>query len=354
MHKSSKVLLAAIIYGVVSLGAGPLSGTASAQTKTLEEIVAWVNNDVILKSEYESRKASLRQDLAQPAPRGPGLQGAQLERAFSEQSKLVLQQLIDETLILQQAKDMGLTADVEIIKTMDRLRQEQKLDSIEALEKEIVSQGYNLDDFKQNIRVQYLTSQVMQREVYPRVIVTNDEVRKYYDAHVKDFDRPAGIRVREITIITENRGPEQIESQRKKAEEALAAVKKGDDFAQVAAKYSESQTANDGGDLGFFAKGELAPVLEGVTDKLEKGQVSDIIPVQDAFMIIKLDDKHNGGTLTFELAQKEVFDILWQQAVRPKMREYLTKMRTDGFVRTAEGYVDAGAAEKTDKSVSKN
>ena len=51
MHKSSKVLLAAIIYGIVSLGSGPLSGTASAQTKTLEEIVAWVNNNVISKSE---------------------------------------------------------------------------------------------------------------------------------------------------------------------------------------------------------------------------------------------------------------------------------------------------------------
>src|SRR6185436_13597988 len=115
-------------------------------------------------------------------------------------------------------------------------------------------------------------------------------------------------------------------------------------------KFSESQTGQEGGDLGFFAKGELAPVLETVTDKLEKGQVSDIIPVQGAFMIIKLDDKHAGGILPFELAQKEVFDILWQQAVRPKMREYLTKLRTDGFVRIADGYTDAGATEKADKT----
>ena len=354
MHQSSRILLAAILFMTITFHPGLSGGTAQAQSKTLEEIVAWVNADVILKSEYEARKVSLRQELAAPAPRGPGLQGAQLEQEFNRQARLVLQQLIDETLILQQAKDLGLTADVEIIKTMDRLRLEQKLESIEALEKEIVSQGYNLDDFKQNIRIQYLTSQVMQREVYPKVIVTNEEVRKYYDGHVKDFDRPAGIRVREMTFITENRGPEQIEGQRKKAEEALAAVKKGEDFAQVASKYSESQTAGDGGDLGFFAKGELAPVLETVTDKLEKGQVSDIIPVKDAFMIIKLDDKHPGGILPFELAQREVFEVLWQQAVRPKQREYLTKLRTDGFVRTAEGYIDTGAPEKSDRSASKN
>jgi parvulin-like peptidyl-prolyl isomerase len=348
-HRSGKVLLSAFILLLLIFG-----GTASAQTKTLEEIVAWVNNDIILKSEYERRKAQIREDLAQPAPRGKGLQGAQLDQAMTEQSKVLLQQMIDETLLLQQARDMGLSAETELIKTKDRLRQEQKLDSIEALEKEIVAQGYSLDEFNQNIRVQYLTSQVFQREVYPRVTITMEEARKYYDSHVKEFDRPAGIRVREITIITENRSPEQVANQRKKAEEALAAIKKGDDFAQVADKYSESETAREGGDLGFFAKGELAPVLESVTDKLEKGQVSDIIPVQGAFMIIKVDDKHNGGILSFDLAQKEVFDRLWQQAVPGKIREYLTKLRTDGFIRVAEGYVDTGAPDKTDKSVAKD
>src|SRR6185503_9250570 len=124
-----------------------------AQTKTIEEIVAWVNNKVILKSEYEGRKAALREDLSQPAPRGRGLQGAQLEQVFNEQSKLVLQTLIDEELILQQATEMGLSAETEVIKAMDKLRQDRKLESFEALEKEIVAAGYNIDDFKQNIRL---------------------------------------------------------------------------------------------------------------------------------------------------------------------------------------------------------
>ena len=71
-------------------------------------------------------------------------------------------------------------------------------------------------------------------------MITNDEVRKYYDAHIKDFDQsrrnPSCAKSR---CFTENRGPEEIASQRKKTEEALAAIKKGDDFAAVAAKYSE-------------------------------------------------------------------------------------------------------------------
>jgi len=340
-HRSGRVLLAAIILLI--------SGRAFGQVKNVDEIVAWVNGDIILKSEYEARRAAIRGDLTQPEPRGRGLQGAALEQAFNEESKRVLQQLIDETLLLQQARDMGLTADIEIVKTMDRIRQEQKLPTMEDLYKLIVDQGYSLDDFKQGIRVKYLSSQVFNREVYPRITITTAEVRKYYDDHVKDFDRPAGIRLREIAVITENRGPEEIASQRKKAEEALAAVKKGDDFAEVAAKYSESQTAGDGGDLGFIAKGEMVPWLEETVSKLEKGQVSDIIPVKDAFMIIKLDDKHDGGLLPFELAQKEITDHLWQQAVPAKTTEFLTRLRVEGFVKVAEGYVDTGAPQKSEK-----
>src|SRR5207249_11323006 len=106
------------------------------------------------------------------------------------------------------------------------------------------------------IKTQCLTQQGLQGEVYGRVVVTTEETSKYYDGNVKNFDRPAGIRVREISVYTENRGPDEIESQRKKIEEALAAVKKGDNFAEVGAKYWESQWAQEGGDVGLSGKGE--------------------------------------------------------------------------------------------------
>ena len=341
-QKSGRAVLIAIILLTAS--------SALAQIKTVDEIIAWVNSDIILKSEYETRKAQIRNDLSEPPPRGQGLKGADLEQRFSAAEKTLLRDLIDETLLLQQAKDMGLNADLEVIKTMEQLRQERKLESLDDLEKAILAQGYSVDEFKQNIKTRYLTSQVLQRG---RVLVTQEEIKKYYDAHIKDFDRPAGIRVREISVYTENRGPDEIESQRKKAEEALAAVKKGDNFAEVASKYSESQTAQDGGDLGFFVKGELAKPLEDVASNLEKGQVSDIIALNGAFMILKVEDKHDGGVLPFELAQKEIQDILWQQGVQPKIREFLTKLRADGFTKVADGYTDLGQPSKSAK-VSEN
>jgi peptidyl-prolyl cis-trans isomerase SurA len=66
-------------------------------------------------------------------------------------------------------------------------------------------------------------------------------------------------------------------------------------------------------------------------------------------MILKVEDKHEGGILPFELAQKEIQDTLWQQGVQPKIREYLTKLRSDGFIKLAEGYTDVGQAGKATK-----
>ncbi len=343
-QKSGRVVLTAILL---------LTASSAMAQKTVDEIIAWVNNDIILKSEYDLRKTAIRNDLAEAPPRGRGLQGAQLEQALGDAQKILLRDLIDETLLLQQAKDMGLNADLEVVKTMEQLRQERHLASLDDLEKAIVAQGYSVDEFKQNIKTRYLTSQVLQREVYGRVVITTDEMKKYYDANIKNFDRPAGIRVREISVYTEGRGPAEMQSQRKKIDEALAAVKKGDNFNEVAAKYSESQTAQEGGDLGFFVKGELAQPLEEVASKLNKGQVSDIITLNGALMILKVEDKHEGGVLPFELAQKEIQEALWQQGVQPKIREYLTKLRSDGFIKLADGYSDLGQPGKPTK-VSEN
>src|SRR3989442_3478259 len=310
-YRSGRPLLTAIILWVASGGL--------AQTKTVDEIIAWVNSAVIGRSEYEPREARIGKARAGTPRRGRGLQGAQLEQACNDAQKTLLRDLIDETLLLQQAKDMSLNADLELIKTKEQLRQERHLESMEELEKAIVAQGFTLDEFNQNIKTRYLTQQVLQREVYGRVVITTEEMKKYYDANLKSFDRPAGIRVREISVYTENRGPTEIESHKKKIEKALAAVKKGDNFAEVASKNSESQTAQEGGDLGFFVKGELAAPLEEVASKLNKGQVSDVLELKGAFMILKVEDKHDGGILPFELAQKEIQDNLGQQAIQPKI-----------------------------------
>ena len=188
---------------------------------------------------------------------------------------------------------------------------------------------------------------MIEHEVYGRMIVTNEEMRKYYDEHMKDFDRPAGIRISEITVLVDRRLPDQVAVQRKKIEDALAAVKKGDAFDEVAEKYSEVTTAERGGDMGFVSgdlkenlNEDIAKALEGV----DKGQVTNIVEFNDAFTFFKVTDKHTGGILSFELAQREIQYQLLSKAAPDKVRAFLTELRESAFVEVKPGFQDLGAA----------
>lgn len=343
MRPISKAFLAAILTICILAPAG-------FSQKVIDEIVARVGSDIILKSEFESEKTAVRDDLGQQ-----GLQGPQLDQAFQERSKHILRDLVDNSLLVQQAKELGINADLEVIRQEEKMRQDhnrtnpkEPLNSIEDLETAIAKQ-MNLEDFKQRLRSKYLSSQVLNREVYGRVMVTTEDSKAYYEAHKKDFDKPAGIHIREISVNTDKMTPEVAATQRKKIDDALVALKRGDDFGETAQKYSDSDNAQAGGDLGYFEKGQLAPELEAVVSKLNKGQYSDVIKTNFGFMIINVEDKHPGGVLPFENVQNEVYNMMFNERALPKVREYLTKLREETFVEVREGYQDTGAPPKKPK-----
>ncbi len=336
-----KRLLSAVL--VAAIAAAP--GWAQ---KKIEQIAARVNSDIILKSDIDRYTENLRTDLAERVQRTE-LSAAEAEKIFEEEKTTVLRDLIDRALLVQVAKDAGLNADLDVFKTMEQLRTERNFATMEDLEKAIVKDYGDVEEFKNDIRAKVLTQQVIEHEVYGHIVVTQEEERKYYEEHKQDFDKPAGVRLSEIVILVDRRFPDQVATQRKKAEEALAAVKKGDDFAEVAKKYSEDADAVNGGDMGYITV-ELSEDLAKAIDKLEKNQTTDIIEAPDAFVIYKLTDRHTGGILSFDLAERFVYSELMNEAAPPKVREFLTKLRQDGFVDVKEGFKDEGAVKAKAKA----
>jgi len=315
----------------------------TAAQQKIEQIVARVNGDIILKSEMDHELDVRRFEMMKQ----PGMDPTKLEQEMADESKVILRDLIDRALLLQIAKEAGLNADTDVEKTMEDLRVQQKFETREELEKAIIKDYGDLDEFKNDIRTKFLTQQVIEHEVYGRMIVTNEEMRKYYEEHKSDFDRPAGIRIAEITVLVDRRLPDQVAVQRKKIEDALAAVKKGDDFGDVAEKYSEVTTAERGGDMGFVSgdlkenlNEDIAKALEGV----DKGQVTNIVEFNDAFTFFKVTDKHSGGILSFDLAQREIQYQLLSKAAPDKVRAFLTELRENAFVEVKAGFQDSGAA----------
>src|SRR5437879_5158538 len=171
--------------------------------KTVEEIIARVNNEIITRSEYDKSLATADEEVRQEC------QGKctpeQLQAALADRKKTTLRDLIDQSLLAQRGKDMGISVETDVVKQLDQIRIGNKLDSLDALEKAVTGQGMNWEDFKNNIRNHILTQKVVSQEVGSHISIGESDGRAYYDAHRTEFVRPEQVALREIIVNTEGK-----------------------------------------------------------------------------------------------------------------------------------------------------
>src|SRR5271170_2706041 len=168
-----------------------LPGLAAGQV--VEEIVTRVNGQIITLSEYQRSKDQLRDDVKQQDP-------ANADKLYAEREKDVLRDLIDQQLLLAKGKDLDITGDTDLIKQLDQMRKDMKLDSMEELEKAATSQGISYEDFKQNMRNRIITQKVIGEEVGSHLSITKEEEQQFYDEHRNEMEQPESIKLSEILI----------------------------------------------------------------------------------------------------------------------------------------------------------
>src|SRR6202522_2316209 len=331
------------LSGAVLLTGSLLPSVARGQAKSVvvEEIIARVNNDVITMSDYQKADEQLREEVAHDCQ---GCPQDKLMAEFKEQQKDLLRGLIDQSLMVQRAKDMGISVETDIVKRLDDVRKQNSLNSIEDLEKAVEGSGLAWEDYKTQMRNGMLTQEVIRREVGSHINIPNEEVKQYYDAHPEEFTRPEQVDIAEIFLSTEGKSPEEIESVQKKAEDLRARVIKGDDFNEIAKRYSEGSTAKDqGGDLGTFKRGVLAPQLDEVVFKLQKGQITDVIQTKTGFEILKVQAHFVAGLQPMDKVENEIMNKLYMSKMQPTMRTYLAELREESYVMVKAGYTDSAA-----------
>ncbi|MGB7751330.1 MAG: peptidylprolyl isomerase [Candidatus Acidiferrales bacterium] len=340
--KNCRVAYLLALSGVLLLAGALLPSGARAQTKAVvvEEIIARVNNDVITMSDYQKADEQLREEVAHDCQ---GCPQDKLMAEFKDQQKDLLRGLIDQSLMVQRAKDMGISVESDVIKRLDDVRKQNGLASLEDLEKAVESSGLAWEDYKTTIRNGLLTQEVVRREVGSHINIPGDEVKKYYDAHPQEFTRPEQVVLSEIFLSTEGKSPEEIASVQRKAEDLRNRVMKGDDFNEIAKRYSEGSTAKDGGDLGTFKQSELAPQLEEVVFKMDKGQITDVIQTKTGFEVLKVENHYKAGLQPVDKVENEIMNRLYMQKMQPQMRDYLGQLREESYVMVKPGYTDSAA-----------
>lgn len=338
----------------------PALGAAQA---VVEQIVARVNNQIISSSEYDRSKQQLKDEIKQQDPNNA-------DRAYPQREKDVLRDLIDQQLLLEKGKDLGITADTDLIKREDEMRKEMKLDSIEALEKEATKQGISWEDFQQNMRNQIITQKVIGQEVGSHLSISKEEEEQFYDQHKGEMERPEAVRLSEILIAPKpvnNAAPAgaapdpnassaaksapapaddaaALNAAEAKANDLLKQIRTGASFDEIAKKSSDGPSAAEGGALGVFERGKLAKTLEDKTFAMKTGEVSDVIRTKEGFIILRVDEHQAAGIPPMKDVLPRIEDALYYQKLQPALRAYLTKLREEAYIKYASGYVDTGAS----------
>lgn len=340
MYKTSCWLL------LIALSVSPLladDADSKSSNNVIEEIAARVNSSIITNTELEKSKAQLKQEAQEREPANP-------DKFVSEREKDLLRDMINQQLLLDRGKDLGITADTEVIKKLDEMRKQMNLETMEDLEKAAQSQGVSFEDFKQNLRNQIVTQQVIGKEIGQKMTISKEEIQKYYDEHKEELSQPEQIRLSEILVSTDKKaGSNEDEKQITDAAEAKAKglkeeIQKGTSFEDVAKKSSDGPTAAQGGDLGYFKRGTLAKELEDLTFAMKPGQVSDPIRTKQGWVLLKVSEHQEAGVPAIADVQEKIQNEIYSDKLQPALTAYLQKLREDAFIEVKPGYVDTGAS----------
>ena len=350
-----------------------------AATQVVEEIITRVNNQIITRSEFLRSKDQLKEEVKQQ-------DAANADKVYGQREKDILRDLIDQQLLLEKGKDLGITGDTELIKRLDQMRKEMKLETLEDLEKAAAAQGLSYEDFKQNLRNQIITQKVIGDEVGSHLTITKEEQQTFYDEHKSEMEQPEAIQLSEILVApakppaAENRPTADkatadhassspagtpapaaaagnydeaaaLAAAQAKANDVLEQIRKGASFEEIAKKYSDGPTAPQGGDLGLFKRGALAKELEDKTFAMKAGDISDVIRTKQGYVILKVNQHQAAGIPEMKDVLPRLQDALYYQKLQPALRAYLTKLREEAYIDTKAGFIDTGASPNQTKPV---
>jgi peptidyl-prolyl cis-trans isomerase SurA len=334
-----------------------LAAIALRADDIVDEIIARVDDQIITRSDMEKAKATTLEELKQRFP-------SEWQSKAAKAQTDTLRDLIDQQLLLERGKDLGITGETELVKRLNTMRQQMGLASIDDLEAEAKKQGVSYEDFKEQIRISVVTQQVVGQEVGGKLHISNEDIQEWYNKHQKELEGPEEVGLSEIMVSTQPakqnvegkdqqaadqsktlpEDPAKVAEAEAKANQLLDQLKKGAKFDDLAKKSSDGPTAAQGGTLGTFKRGELAKDLEEKTFSLKPGETTDVIRTRQGFIILKVTGHRAAGVPPMKDISDRIREAIYSERLEPAARAYLTKLREQAFIDIKPGYTDTGAS----------
>ncbi len=290
----------------------------SAQTP--KDNIATVNGVAITRAEFDKEIEAIHQRLL--------MQGQKPDEAqTSEIKNNVLDNLITRELLWQESQKSGVkitdsAVDEEIANWKKQFSDEAQFKTI------LASMNVSEEDLKAQMKQRLSVQTFLDKKLEEKIAVSDKEVKEYYDSHPDDFKQPEQVKASHILVKVDSKADEAGKAQaRKKIEDIEKQVKKGEDFAVIAKSSSDCPSKENGGDLGYFSRGQMVKPFEDAAFALKTGEVSKIVETRFGYHLIKAVDKKADKTLSYDEVKDELKDYLKQQKKVKEIGDYSQELK---------------------------
>ncbi len=325
------LVCAALAFAVWPRGAHADDATAPkkpGKQVLIERVVAVVNDTVILESEVLQRASSNAQELDEiQDPR-------EKQRQWKTLVRQTLLDMVDEELIIQGAAEANLeVTEDEIDKAVQEVKTNNHL-SDEQLTQALAAQGYTPESYRKDVKRNILRLRAINILVRPRVTVTDDEVRAYYDKMIASKTTVTAVKVSTILIaLSENASDDEKKAARTRAGNLVERAKGGEDFAKLALDNSEDQASKgSGGDLGWVKRGEYPTEWEQVLFSMDKDDVRGPVEGPRGLHVFKVTDVKKDGAKPFEQMKNRLREQLYNEQLEKQTKVWLEEQKKKAHV----------------------
>jgi parvulin-like peptidyl-prolyl isomerase len=301
--------------------AGSLAAPAATRAEIVEEIVAWVNGDIITLSEYREEEKERVADVYRR------FSGEDLDRELEQARKTLLINMIDRKILVHHARALGYDIDKMGDVFLDQFMAQQNIDTREELEEMAARDGMNLDQVKNRLVEMYAPEEVVKVEVTNRVSVSDAEVREFYENNPEAFFVEGEVTLREIVLLADN--AEKKAERRATAQDIWQRASSSELFAPLAKEFSEAGTAEKGGELGPLKRSDLSETLAEVAFSLPVGSVSELMETPYGFHIVKVVSRTDDHTTPLEEVADRIRNYLRDQKFKTQLEAFLEKARAE-------------------------
>ena len=336
IHHSLKIMLIVIL---TICFAGPVTAEQDApETAPAADYVAKVNGEKISQQDMDRKFNLIRQRYAS--------MGVPLDESkIDEFKENILNSLIDQEVLLQEAISQGIKLDPETVKE-ELADFKNQFETEAAFQEQIEKMSYSEEMILSQIEESKIIQKFIEEKIMPTIVVTEEDVKSYYDNNPEEFEMPERVHASHILLKLEPNASDASKAEtRQEMEKIKARLESGEDFAELAKANSDCPSKEKGGDLGFFNRGQMVKPFEDAAFALAPGEISDIVETRFGFHVIKSHEKEAAAKLAYEDISERLAEKLKEDKFKEMFPAYIESIK--------EKYtIDIPGSEKSETTAS--